>query len=657
VKKAGGLLLVTLLLFGLWYAGPANITGNYAFGQNASNPLRNVIISSDTSSENSLSNMDDVGQTGVTNSTQQNLQPSLTTDSSGTPLQNGIKDSIQNLIKTGKPHPDATYSINVTKVGDIITVKGVTTLHYASPRDAGLDKWPAYVIKKSPNLPGNGTIKEGNYTDYILAKYPKIFGPGKAKLGYETRHDVIVETLEYHASPPIDTTQQIPPTYPSITKNILMGFTVSDPYPINWIISYDSTSCYFGYCVDMLNFEAGLALDYGLGLRLPATVSINGPSSMASSTHSLFTTTLIPIDLDAPGYQAIGLSQGKIFDGHEFVAFEKVFLGIKLILVDISVIDWNIDSDIDLAQQCTQLNNNVDCADFVTPFGKDTNGNLKLFPIPPITLDSSQTGLKLNTYGAQVGFGLKLQPQIGSDKITATWSTGGNAISDGGTVTYSDDPSTTPNAPQPTIPITSGHAMTGTANLSIDQFTYHFNQFAIALSANVQFGGILSPIPSTGYFNIYTLNLGNTGLKLGQHAGTSGIIDGVQVTHTVTAETSTSITPSLIPHCQIGYSYDVSQQICIQNMIPASPIPSWIKNNAKMWHEGSIGDGDFEKGIQYLINQKVIKISEKSTSTQSLQHVPTWVKNLAGMWTDGKVSDDDFLKGVEYLVKVGIIKI
>lgn len=94
-----------------------------------------------------------------------------------------------------------------------------------------------------------------------------------------------------------------------------------------------------------------------------------------------------------------------------------------------------------------------------------------------------------------------------------------------------------------------------------------------------------------------------------------------------------------------------------QNVNTKSTIPQWIKNNAKWWHEGSIGDDDFEKGIQYLINQKVIKVSEKSPSSQSMQQVPIWVKNLAGMWTDGKVSDDDFLKGVEYLVKVGIIKV
>jgi hypothetical protein len=37
-------------------------------------------------------------------------------------------------------------------------------------------------------------------------------------------------------------------------------------------------------------------------------------------------------------------------------------------------------------------------------------------------------------------------------------------------------------------------------------------------------------------------------------------------------------------------------------------IPPWIKNNAKWWSEGQIGDNDFVKGIQYLIQENIIQI-------------------------------------------------
>ncbi|MCH7648996.1 MAG: hypothetical protein IIA83_10365, partial [Thaumarchaeota archaeon] len=38
-------------------------------------------------------------------------------------------------------------------------------------------------------------------------------------------------------------------------------------------------------------------------------------------------------------------------------------------------------------------------------------------------------------------------------------------------------------------------------------------------------------------------------------------------------------------------------------------IPSWIKNNARWWAEGVITDIDFVSGIQWLINNGIIKIT------------------------------------------------
>jgi len=39
-----------------------------------------------------------------------------------------------------------------------------------------------------------------------------------------------------------------------------------------------------------------------------------------------------------------------------------------------------------------------------------------------------------------------------------------------------------------------------------------------------------------------------------------------------------------------------------------TPIPSWIKNNAGWWKEGSIDDSTFVQGIQYLIKEGIMKI-------------------------------------------------
>jgi hypothetical protein len=86
-------------------------------------------------------------------------------------------------------------------------------------------------------------------------------------------------------------------------------------------------------------------------------------------------------------------------------------------------------------------------------------------------------------------------------------------------------------------------------------------------------------------------------------------------------------------------------------------IPQWVKNNAKWWSQGQLGDGDFEKGIEYLIEQKIINIPSQNKTTSGAQQIPAWVKNMAGMWANGKISDNDFLRGIQYLVQIGIIQI
>ena len=88
------------------------------------------------------------------------------------------------------------------------------------------------------------------------------------------------------------------------------------------------------------------------------------------------------------------------------------------------------------------------------------------------------------------------------------------------------------------------------------------------------------------------------------------------------------------------------------------PIPSWIKNNAKWWSEGSINDDDFTKGIQFLIEKGIMKIPKTTSSlTQQDQKIPNWIKNNAKWWANDQISDDDFIKGIQYLVEHGIVKV
>jgi len=61
-------------------------------------------------------------------------------------------------------------------------------------------------------------------------------------------------------------------------------------------------------------------------------------------------------------------------------------------------------------------------------------------------------------------------------------------------------------------------------------------------------------------------------------------------------------------------------------------IPSWIKNNAKWWSEGQIGDSDFVKGIQYLIEENIMQIPKTKQTSESDQNIPTWIKTNVKKW-------------------------
>jgi len=88
-------------------------------------------------------------------------------------------------------------------------------------------------------------------------------------------------------------------------------------------------------------------------------------------------------------------------------------------------------------------------------------------------------------------------------------------------------------------------------------------------------------------------------------------------------------------------------------------VPSWIKNNAKWWADGQIGDSDFVGGIQHLLKEKIIDIPDlpEQTSETAKEQVPDWVRNNAGWWADGLISEDDFVSGLKWLVEKGIIRV
>ena len=86
-------------------------------------------------------------------------------------------------------------------------------------------------------------------------------------------------------------------------------------------------------------------------------------------------------------------------------------------------------------------------------------------------------------------------------------------------------------------------------------------------------------------------------------------------------------------------------------------IPSWVKSNAKYWKEGQIGDDEYVKGIQYLIQNKVMQIPTSDAQVQKSSKIPSWVKNNAGFWADGSLGDAEYVSAMQYLVGMGVIDV
>ena len=52
-------------------------------------------------------------------------------------------------------------------------------------------------------------------------------------------------------------------------------------------------------------------------------------------------------------------------------------------------------------------------------------------------------------------------------------------------------------------------------------------------------------------------------------------------------------------------------------------VPSWVKNNAGWWAEGTIDDDSFVQGIQFLIKEGIMSITQAQESKQSISSVST----------------------------------
>ncbi|MEE8180667.1 MAG: plastocyanin/azurin family copper-binding protein [Nitrosopumilaceae archaeon] len=94
------------------------------------------------------------------------------------------------------------------------------------------------------------------------------------------------------------------------------------------------------------------------------------------------------------------------------------------------------------------------------------------------------------------------------------------------------------------------------------------------------------------------------------------------------------------------------------NTIGVKNVPNWIKDDAKLWSTGQLQNHEFYKGIEYLIDEKIIvpDISSKSPDN-SKKHIPDWVKNNAKWWANGLIDESEFVNSFKYMIEKGIVRV
>ena len=88
------------------------------------------------------------------------------------------------------------------------------------------------------------------------------------------------------------------------------------------------------------------------------------------------------------------------------------------------------------------------------------------------------------------------------------------------------------------------------------------------------------------------------------------------------------------------------------------PLPPWIQDYAGLWATGKITDSTFVTGIEFLLENNIIMISNiPSFQNTSGDEIPYWIRNNALWWSQDLISEDEFVNSLKFLIQEGIIVI
>ena len=121
--------------------------------------------------------------------------------------------------------------------------------------------------------------------------------------------------------------------------------------------------------------------------------------------------------------------------------------------------------------------------------------------------------------------------------------------------------------------------------------------------------------------------------------------------------------PPQAPDDQTSIEEQIQQRIALANKLKqqientaTTQIPSWVRDTAQKWHDGTVDNAGFSKDIQYMITSGLVKISGQVTPTTTFEYIPSWQKKVADWWSQGLVSDYDYVNSIQYLLDKKVIK-
>jgi len=85
-------------------------------------------------------------------------------------------------------------------------------------------------------------------------------------------------------------------------------------------------------------------------------------------------------------------------------------------------------------------------------------------------------------------------------------------------------------------------------------------------------------------------------------------------------------------------------------------VPDWIRNNAGWWAIGEITDSDFVSGIEFMLENNIIILSNVTSSgNASTEEIPIWIRNNALWWSQDLISENEFVNSLKFLIQEKVI--